>query len=131
MLRLTMEQVEEQSWELTEKRGTSLPGAAEEEQTDKPSSFSAVLSMGLSSPSAAGVVGEGEGGGLLRSRAGAGLIWAGEGLIRAGAGLIWAGEGLIRAGAGLIRAGEAKPESVSNQTWMAEAPLEPKVCPFS
>ena len=117
MLRRTMEQVEEQSWELTEKRGTSLPGAAEEEQTDKPSSFSAVLSMGLSSPSAAGVVGEGEGGGLLRSRAGAGLIWAGE--------------GLIRAGAGLIRAGEAKPESVSDQTWMAEAPLEPKVCPFS
>ena len=105
MLRLTMEQVEEQSWELTEKRGTSLPGAAEEEQTDKPSSFSAVLSMGLSSPSAAGVVGEGEGGGLLRSRAGD--------------------------GEGLIRAGEAKPESVSDQTWMAEAPLEPKVCSFS
>ena len=124
---------------MTEKRGTRLPDAADagaaaaaaEEQTDKHPSFSAVLSMGLSSPSAAGVVGEGEGGGLLRSRAGAGLIWAGEGLIRAGAGLIWAGEGLIRAGAGLIRAGEAKPESVSDQTWMAEAPLEPKVCSFS
>ena len=110
---------------MTEKRGTRLPdaagagaaAAAAEEQTDKHPSFSAVLSMGLSSPSAAGVVGEGEGGGLLRSRAGAGLIWAGEGLIRAGAGLIWAGE--------------AKPESVSDQTWMAEAPLEPKVCSFS
>ena len=111
MLRVTMEHVEEQSWELTEKRGGRRPGGYVAQGVWRSPSTLVAISLQL------------WGNSVLKTEEGDGLcvlgvldvLWAGEG----------EGDGLAR------RAGEAKPESKSGAKWTVEGALEEKPGSFS
>ena len=108
MLRVTMEHVEEQSWELMEKRGGRRPGGYVA-QGNRRSPFTVVaISLQLWGNSALKTE-ECDGLGVLD------VLWPGEG----------EGDGLAR------RAGEAKPESKSGAKWTVEGALEEKPGSFS
>ena len=111
MLRVTMEHVEEQSWELTEKRGGRRPGGYVAQGVWRSPFRVVAISLQL------------WGNSVLKTEEGDGLcvlgvldvLWAGEG----------EGDGLAR------RAGEAKPESNSGAKWTVEGALEAKPGSFS
>ena len=111
MLRVTMEHVEEQSWELTEKRGGRRPGGYVAQGVWR-SPFTVVgISLQL------------WGNSVLKTEEGDGLCVLGV------LDVLWAGEG---EGGGLARrAGEAKPESKSGAKWTVEGALEAKPGSFS
>ena len=108
MLRVTMEHVEEQSWELTEKRGGRRLGGYVAQGVWRSPFRVVAISLQLWDNS---VLKTGEGGGLGVLV----VLWPGEG----------EGDGLGRT------AGEAKPESNSGAKWTVEGALEAKPGSFS
>ena len=108
MLRVTMEHVEEQSWELTEKRGGRRPGGYVAKGNRRSPFTVVVISLQLWGNSVLKTE-EGDCLGVLD------VLWPGEG----------EDDGLAR------RAGEAKPESNSGAKWSVEGALEAKPGSFS
>ena len=114
MLRVTMEHVEEQSWELMEKRGGRRPGGYVAQGVWRSPFTMVAISLQLWGNSVLKTE-EGDGLGVLGVLGVLDVLWPGEG----------EGDGLAR------RAGEAKPESNSGAKWTVEGALEEKPGSFS